>query len=76
MKDKQGLLTFEVDLTTMEVKEAEWKPGSIFCTYSAKGSSTMETWLLVERPNCQYLKALNLKNAQRKAKSIKAMKPD
>lgn len=68
MKDKRGLLTFELDLLTREVKEAQWKPGSIFCSYSAMdGGSTMETWLLVKRENCHYFMALNIKNAIRKA---------
>ena len=67
MRDKKGLLTFEFNPITGEVKEAEWKPGSVFCTYSAiDGGSTMETWLLVQRDGCQYLKALNMKNAIRK----------
>lgn len=71
MRDKKGLLTFEIDLNTKNVKEAEWRPGGIFHSYSGtEGSSTVETYLLVRRDNCYYLKALNLANAKCKASRL------
>lgn len=72
MRNRHGLLTFEYDTITKDVKEAEWKPGSTFCSYSAtEGSTKVEIFLLVQRPDCQYFKALNLKNAKRKAANLK-----
>lgn len=71
MRDKKGLMTFEIDLDTMEVKEAHWQRGSIFCTYSAThGGMTTETFILTQRPNCRYIQALNITNAKRKAKNL------
>jgi hypothetical protein len=62
--DHHGLTTFE--LFNGEVKEVEWKPASIFISSSPTDSQTTETYTFTKKEGAKYLKAINIKNAQRK----------
>lgn len=70
MKNKDGLVIWEYNTVTGELKEAEYKPGGIFISGNNEESRTIETMCLVQNDGCDYFTALNRKNAIKKIKKL------
>lgn len=73
MKNKDGLIIWEYNTVTGELKEAVYKQEGIFISNSNEEVETSYSYSLVTNNGCDYFTALNRKNA---IKKIKKLNPD
>lgn len=62
----KGLILWEYNEITREFKPAKYRPLGVFISASPNVMDRTHTFELVVNENCQYVQALNIKNAKRK----------
>lgn len=68
-----GLILWEFNEKTKELKPVTFKPKSIFISSSLTSTDTTKTYKCVVNDNCLYFQALNESNAMKKLKRTKLL---